>query len=156
MFSLCRGRATHTLTYPQTARVLDICMSGFTDKARLDAYYEFVRERNVLEGFKTLLIVVYLPTDAAVPESLAFLPKPSLDRCAVPRKSAVSHSNLDCLWVVRRLIASLPPRIAMAARNIQAVLSQLGDLMSKAAFALRSTGEGLLSEEDVIQVRTPC
>jgi hypothetical protein len=53
-----------------------------------------------------------------------------------------------------RLIASLPARVAMAARNLQAVLSQLGDLMSKAAFALRSTGEGLLSEEDVIRVRT--
>jgi hypothetical protein len=64
----------------QTARILDICLSGFTDKARLDAYYEFGRERNVLEAFKTLLIVVYLPAEVVVPESLAFLPKPSLDR----------------------------------------------------------------------------
>lgn len=157
----------------QAARMLDMCMSGFVGHARTDCYYEFIRERNVLEAFKAVMLRVLLPASMPAPEHVASLTKPALERYAFARCSARSPYLLfafitqSLLAVIRcslfgfhscllraRLFAALPPRQAVAARNIHSVVTQLSDQMSKAALSLRSSGQ-LLTEEDVIKVRLP-
>lgn len=53
-----------------------------------------------------------------------------------------------------RLFGSLPARAAIAARNLHAVVGHLAEQISRAAVALRSSGETMLTEEDVITVST--
>ncbi len=43
----------------QTAVCVDMCLSGFTGKARIDIFYECIRERHVLEGLRQLLVAEF-------------------------------------------------------------------------------------------------
>ena len=68
--------------------MLDMCMSGFVGHVRTDCYYEFIRERNVLEAFKAVMLRVLLPASMPAPEQITSLTKPALERYALACCSA--------------------------------------------------------------------
>ena len=116
----------------EAAQVLDMCLSGLHGRARLHVYYECIRERNALEGFRQLLLKQFSADSSRMTSRMdaASMPAPVFDA----------------------MLATLPPRLRLCVSNLNAILRHLAEHLSRAAMALSSAGQYMMHEEDVIKV----